>query len=218
MSTDRIELLDGLEAEFARVAAEDVSSRRRPWWRMRAVVAAAAMSLCFAAGATAAAVTGVFDDDLTSGLAGANPTVVATGTAADGSLWKLFAGRTGDSFCLSLRTQSVPSAPPEADANCGGFQPGALEATYGGTETAPFVFGTAPDEAVKLSLTARGESRAVPVTDDGQDLPGRFFVADLPRGDFDPAATVTLTDASGATIAEERLQELVASASPLESR
>jgi hypothetical protein len=214
MSTPERAFVERLEDEFARLAQRDA---RRAGRRRRPLVAvAAAFALCVSGGA-AIAVTGVLDPaDPTAGFGeGQRERAVAmAGTDSTGRPWQLVSARAGDAFCLSLRSGSVPDPSPTSSGQCGGLTPGTLEATVGGAEGGvAHVYGTLPDEAAAVVVTAGAQAHTAVVADDEHGVPGRFFVGEIPPGD-DLDLTVTVRDGTGATIASEPLRDLVRRSSP----
>lgn len=204
--------VDRLEQEFARVAAH---ARPRPRRRV-AVIAAASLALL--TGGAALAVTSVLDPrDPTTGLATAqDPAVVLTGSDSSGRPWQLVVADEDDSFCMSLRSGDVPNPAPTAGVQCGGITPGTLEATVGGV--AGLVHGTLPEDAATVTLTGRDGTREAVVGDEA-GRPGKFFVGEIPPGEYDsPEAyrdvTVTVRDAAGTVVAQDDLRALVVASSP----
>lgn len=217
--TDRdILWIEQLNDEFARVAHE--SETRRRHWPARALrgrtAALASVAVLLLAGAATAAVTGVFDGE-PDGLVGATDKgVVAAGQTERGTSWQLMSAKEGDSFCLALRVKSAAAPGPATHKNCGGMTPGTLGAatgSSGGDET--LLFGTVPDEASAVTISAGGARPVADVVDDESGLAGKFFVVELPRAENgDPRLSVL--DERGGTIGEAQdVASLLRASSPL---
>lgn len=218
MTSRDILWIEQLSDEFGRVAREIESRRRRsPARALRGRTAAlAGVAVLLLAGAATAAVTGVFDDE-PDGLVGATDKgVVAAGQTERGTSWQLMSAKEGDSFCLALRVKSAAAAGPATHKNCGGMTPGRLgaaTASSGGDET--LLFGTVPDEASTVAISA-GDARPVAdAVDDETGLAGKFFVIELPRAE-DPDPRLSVLDERGGTVGEAQdVAALLRASSPL---
>jgi hypothetical protein len=217
--TDRdILWIEQLSDEFGRVAREIETRRgRSPARALRGRTAAlATVAVLLLAGAATAAVTGVFDGQ-PDGLVGATDKgVVAAGETERGTTWQLVSAQDGGNFCLALRVKDAAAPGPATHKNCGGMTPGTLGAATapsGGDET--LLFGTVPDEATTVTISA-GDARPVAdAVDDKSGLAGKFFVIELPRAE-DPDPRLSVLDERGGTIGEARgVAVLLRASSPL---
>lgn len=218
MNEPRIQLLDDLHGEFARIGHEH---EQKPRWRRKAsrwrrAVLAVPLALVFASAAVGAVV--VLDEpDDTSGLFGAEERLsLAQGTTTEGGKWLLATAREGQSFCLSLRV-AAPGASPQASVNCGGMTPNTFFGTIGDSGSTQLLYGTAPDRAATVrTVPDQGPSRDTTVVDDPHGLPGKFYVVEL--GDADAAdLRVTLLDAGGQPLAAPTTANLlIKRSSPLD--
>lgn len=215
---DRLEreLLGAAERERDRRAPSppDATVRRRG---RRTAVAAIALTLL--AGGTAAAVTGVFRPHREADglLRLSERRIVAEGTTSDGRRWQLTASKSGAGFCFGLRLPYPvpPGVDPGAYATsdsegCGGKEPGTLTlATSSGGEgplvSTALAFGTAPDQATRVRVEARGISRTAATVEDDAGLDGRVYLVELPTRRALGPTTVVALDARGQEIGSASL-------------
>lgn len=196
-----VRFLEELGSEFDRLAEPPARSRKRVGSRPAAIAVLAALALT---GGAVATVVGTGDHADTTGLFDAgNRVAIAEGKTRAGHPWLLTTGTMerrggGESFCLSLRITGTRG--PEASVFCA---PG-FAGTYTGkpAEDAPpdsgVFFGTTPDEAASVAITASGATTEYETLDDDAGIPGRFYVADM-EGDF-RQAWIVFRDESGRPI------------------
>ncbi|HEX8205534.1 MAG TPA: hypothetical protein VF587_05695 [Solirubrobacteraceae bacterium] len=217
--TDRdIMWIGQLDEELARVAREAEGRRRRsPARPLRGRAALlAGLAALLLAGAATAAVTGVFERE-PDGLVGATDKgVVGAGRTERGTEWQLMHAQEGGSFCLALRVLTEGEPAPGTHATCGGMTPGTPGAAIGaGAVDETLLFGTVPDEASAVEISADGAPAVAAVVDDDSGITGKFFVIELPHAQRS-ALSLSLLDDRGQAIGEARdVDVLVRDSSPL---
>jgi hypothetical protein len=202
--------LEPTEAEVARVLAR-ARTRRRPLFRERRVaLATAAIGLFIAA--TAGAATGLLPvgsviplskepqgDGLTYT---SDRTIVATGASDIAGRWRLSLAQSNQGFCVAIELLDDPLARAgnaTLAEGCGGGSRSFDAASLGGGAALPdttLVYGPSPEEAKAVRVTAGGFSRTAKTHEGPADVPGNFYVVEIPRKGL-RNAVVTWLDAEG---------------------
>lgn len=223
MTDSRIQMLDDLGREFSRVGRE--SRQRKPFRPWRTPLLAGVLALALSGGAVAGALTLVAGDE-TAGLSGLRERgTLATGTTDDQRGWLLTSARSDDAFCIALRVSGPDARGPRTAENCGGMTPGRFEATlYQERARGPYatalLYGTAPEDAATVSVGSEEDTRTASVVDDERDVPGRFFLVELPQEwvaspQASSETTIALADEEGNPVTEgASVTDLVAQSSP----
>jgi hypothetical protein len=187
--------LEPTDAEVARVLARARVGRRHRFRERRVVAAALVAVLVGTAGAGAAtgllpvgSVIPLSKKQQGDGLTYVSDrTVVATGRAEAAGRWRMSVADSNRGFCfaIELLDQRAPgSRGPMLAEGCGGSSRTFDVASLGGGSLLPdttLVYGPAPEEATAVRVTAEGFSRTTTAYEGPADIPGNFFVIELPR-------------------------------------
>lgn len=187
--------LEPSDAEVARVLARVRAGKRHRFQGYRLVAVAIFAGLVVAAGAGAAtgllpvgSVISLSEEPQGDGLTYVSDrTVVATGRAETAGRWRMSVAESNLGFCfaIELLDQAAPgSRGPMLAEGCGGaggnFDAGSLG---GGTwlRDATLVYGSAPERATAVRVTAEGFSRTTRTHEGPADVSGDFYVVEVPR-------------------------------------
>ena len=197
-----------LERELAAAAERTPQTRRRG---MRVALLAAAVLVV--AGVPAAAVLNRDDDrgrEDADRLLHTEP--IATGTTPRGTRWELLASDDERGFCFgtTMPRDDPEELAPAAGVTCGEHEAGELTIHVSSTIPArdsrdrrrhSLASGTAPDEAVSVTIT-RGDGKiSVRTLDDSKGIKGRFYVAEIPLRWQRGRRHVVALDAHGEVVA-----------------
>ncbi len=115
-------------------------------------------------------------------------TVVATGATPVAGRWRMTVADSDHGFCfgIELLDQVPPGARgPDLSEGCGGVSRSFDAASVGGGSDLPdttLVYGPVPEEAATVRVTAPGGFSRIAETHDGPgEIPGDFYVVEIPR-------------------------------------
>lgn len=169
------------------------------WMRRRTTLLA--VGLVVLGGVPAAAVTGVFRPQREAdGLVRlSRPTVLASGSTADGRTWEILGSESDAGFCLETRIGDAGTG-----GGCGGARPGSLSVgtISGGDDPHNAVaVGLAPTAAVEVRVRARGTTVNVPALEARTGLPTRVYFAEIPTKRSIGPTKVEALDQNGRVLA-----------------